>query len=213
MDTASSSAIISATAGISGVLLGNSFVAIKEWLVGRSKRGKDAAYLSIIVVSHLERFANGCLHVAFDDGTSEGRPAGRNGEEYQSTTRPPEFQPLDIQVEWKVLPNELMYEILRLPDQREQIQSRLGGIAEYDDDYPDHTEYFWVRRRDYAELGLRASDLVKRLHTYAGITAENPKPGEWSRDEGLRDVIERIDGERAAAKRRAAERQVPDTLS
>ncbi|WP_082991768.1 hypothetical protein [Paraburkholderia tropica] len=213
MDTASTSAIISAAAGISGVLLGNSFVAIKEWLVGRSKRGKDAAYLAILVVSHLERFANGCLHVALDDGTEEGRPAGRNGEEYEPTTRPPEFQPLDIQVDWKALPNELMYEILRLPDQREQIQNRLGGIAEFDDDYPEHTDYFWARRRDYAELGLRASDLAKRLHRYAGMTVNTPKPGEWSRDEGLREVIVRIDGERAEAERRLAARQVPATLS
>lgn len=212
MDTASSSAIISATAGISGVLLGNSFVAIKEWLVGRSKRGKDAAYLAILVVSHLERFANGCLHVALDDGTEEGRPAGRNGEELQPTTRPPDFQPLDIQVDWKVLSNELMYEILRLPDQREQIQNRLGGIAEYENDYPFHTEYFWVRRRDYAELGLRASRLAKRLHRYAGMTVEIPKAGEWSRDEELREVMERIDHERKLAENRAAEHQVPGML-
>ncbi|CAG9238159.1 hypothetical protein PSP6_80001 [Paraburkholderia tropica] len=116
METGNVSAIISATAGISGVLLGNSFVAVKEWLVGRSKRQKDTAYLAIIVVSHLERFASGCLHVALDDGTESGRPAGNNGDGYVPTVRLPEFQPLDIGVEWKVLPQQLMYSILLLPD-------------------------------------------------------------------------------------------------
>jgi hypothetical protein len=36
MDAGNASAIISATSGISGVLLGNSFVLIKEWIIGRS---------------------------------------------------------------------------------------------------------------------------------------------------------------------------------
>ncbi|CAB3682095.1 hypothetical protein R8871_02569 [Paraburkholderia graminis C4D1M] len=209
MDTGNVSAIISASAGIIGVLLGNSFVTVKELVVNRSKRRKDTAYLAIIVVSHLDRFANGCSSVAWDDGTSEGRPAGRNEEEYRPTTEPPEFQPLDIDVEWKVLPRELMYEILRLPDLREQIQNRLAGIAEYDNDYPEHAEYFWTRRRDYADLGLRTSELSRRLRRHAGMPAEEPKPGEWNRDGGLRDVVKNIDDERAAYERRRREDSAP----
>ncbi|AJW45477.1 Transmembrane protein [Ralstonia mannitolilytica] len=204
MDAGNTSAIISAVAGISGVLLGNSFVAIKEWLTSRSKRQKDTAYLTILVVSHLDRFANGCLHVALDDGTEYGRPAGRYEEEHVATVKPPVFQPLDIDVEWKVLPQELMYPILRLPDQQEQIQNRLAGIAEFDDDYPDHTEFFWARRRDYADLGLQTSDLARRLRKHAGMPVEEPKPGEWCRDEELRDVIKKIDDARTAYELRLA---------
>ncbi|WP_233850461.1 hypothetical protein [Paraburkholderia sp. HD33-4] len=205
MDTGNVSAVISAAAGITGVLLGNSFAAVKEWLVSRSKRRKDTAYLAIIVVSHLDRFANGCFHVALDDGTEEYGPAGDNGEEYAPTTKPPKFQPLDIDVEWKVLQRDLMYAILQLPDQREQIENRLAGIALYDDDYPYHTEYFWARRRDYAELGLLASDLARRLRKLAGMPFEEPKPGEWCRDEELRNVIKKIDDARDAYERRIAE--------
>jgi hypothetical protein len=205
LDTGNVSAIISATAGISGVILGNAFVAIKETLINRSKRKKDSEYLAIIVVSHLDRFANGCSHVAFDDGTEEGRPAGNHGEEYAPTVNPPEFQPLDIDVEWKVLPRDLMYAILRLPDQKEQIQSRLAGIAEFDNDYPDHAEYFWVRRRDYASLGLQASKLAMRLRKLGGLPLEEPEPGDWCRDQALRDVVEKIDEEREAYERRMTE--------
>jgi hypothetical protein len=38
METGSVSAIISATAGVTGVLLGNLFVAVKEWIVSRTRR-------------------------------------------------------------------------------------------------------------------------------------------------------------------------------
>lgn len=196
------SAIISATAGIVGVILGNSFVAIKEWLHSRSRRKKDTAYLAIIVVSHLDRFANGCLHVALDDGTIYGSPAGGNGQEYAPTTKLPEFRPLDIDVEWKVLPQDLMYSILRLPDHAEQIQNKLAGIAEFDDDFPDHTEYFWTRRRDFADLALQVSSLIRRLRAYAGMPLEEPKHGEWSRDEQCASVISTIDQQRRAYEAR-----------
>lgn len=214
MDAGNTSAIISAVAGISGVLLGNTFVAIKEWLTNQSKRQKDAAYLAIVVVSHLDRFANGCLHVALDDGTEEGRPAGRNGE-YVPVAESPEFQPLDIDVEWKALPRELMYPILRLPDQRDQIEHRLAGIAEYDSDYPEHAHYFWTRRRDYADLGLQTSDLARRLRLLAGMPIEAPKPGEWCRDQALREVITMIDDKREAYENRLASNppKVPDVLT
>lgn len=208
MDTANVSAVISAAAGISGVLLGNSFVAVKEWLTNRSKRQKELAYLAIIVVSHLDRFANGCLHVALDNGTEYGRPAGRNEEEYTPTTTPPDFQPLDIDVEWKVLPRDLMYAILRLPDEKEKVQNTLASIAEYDDDYPDHTEYFWTRRSAYADLGLHASSLATRLRRHGGMPLEQPEPGEWSRDAELRDVVKVIDDKRDAHRRRLAEKAI-----
>lgn len=110
MNDAHIAAIISASAGIAGVILGNSFAVIKEWGANRKHDERDSAYLAILVVSHLDNFANSCLHVALDDGTWEGRPAGNNGEYYQTTVKPPEFLPLDIKVEWKVLPRDLMYE-------------------------------------------------------------------------------------------------------
>lgn len=194
MDAGNVSAIISAVAGISGVLLGNSFVAIKEYVTGRTKRRKDMTYLGIIVVSHLDRFANGCMHVAWDDGTECGRPASEDGQNVP-TTRPPEFQPLDFSVEWKLLPKDLLYPILRLPDRQEQLQSELAGVQEYDYSPPDHTEYFWVRRRGYAELGLQAADLARKLCTHSGIP---PEELHLSRDQNMKDVIEQIDAKRKA---------------
>jgi hypothetical protein len=213
MDAVSMSAIISATAGITGVLLGNSFVALKEWIVTRTRRQKDAVYLSINVLSHLERVANQCFHVALDDGTAMGQPAGKDGE-YVPTTKPPEFRPLELDVEWKVLPQDLLYAILRVPDDQAQIENRLWGIDEYDDDYPDHTEFFWVRQRDYAELALSVSNLARRLRAYGKLPpVVEPKPGEWNRDEELQNIIKRVDDARNAYERRVTARPDPFPLT
>ncbi|UNV91809.1 MULTISPECIES: hypothetical protein [unclassified Comamonas] len=200
MNDAHIGAIISAGAGITGVLLGNAFVAIKEWWKDHKKDDRDSTYLAILVVSHLDRFASGCCSVAMDDGTSEGRPAGENGS-HQATVTPPEFSPLEIDVEWKVLPKDLMYEILQIPDRRERLQSRLSGIAEFDFP-PDYTEYFWARRRDYAELGLHVSAIAKRLREHAGMPIELPAEGEWNREAAMQEVIDRIDALRADQEKR-----------
>ena len=63
MDSGNVSAIISAAAGISGVLLGNLFILIKEWWVKRSTVSQNTTYLGIIVASHSDRFASQCYDV------------------------------------------------------------------------------------------------------------------------------------------------------
>ena len=201
MDIGSGPAIISAGSGILGALVGGLIVVGKEMYFNKKKREKETVYLAAIVSSHLERFANSCSNVAFDDGTEYGRPSAENGE-YKPTTTPPEFQPLDIEVEWKVLPNDLIYSILQIPDQQAQVQNRHTGIADFAYDPPFHTEYFWTRRRDYADLGLQASDLARRLRSHAKIPMKAPKLGERSRDQGLREIIEKIDSERESHERR-----------
>lgn len=201
MTDAHIAAIISAGAGIIGVILGNSFVAIKEWLKDSKMDERDSAYLAILVVSHLDRFASGCWHVALDDGTSEGRPAGGDGEFHQVTVSAPEFLPLEIKVEWKVLPKELMYDILQIPDKREHIENRLSGVWDFDDP-PEYTEFFWSRQRDYAELGLSVCAVAKKLRGFAGMPIEEKQQGDWSREVSLQDVIDLIDAKRAAHEKR-----------
>jgi hypothetical protein len=205
MNDAHIAAIIGAGAGITGVILGNSFVAIKEWLKDRKKDERDSAYLAILVVSHLDRFANGCWYVALDDGTSEGRPAG--GEYHHVTVSAPEFLPLEIRVEWKVLPKDLMYDILQIPDKREHIENRLTGVWEFDDP-PEYTDFFWTRQRDYAQLGLRVSAVAKKLRIYANMPIETSPPGDWNREVSLQEVIDKVDAERAAYEKRLAGRSL-----
>lgn len=206
MNDAHIAAIIGAGAGIIGTLLGNSFVAVKEWLGNRKREKRDGSYLAILVVSHLDRFANGCLVVAHDDGTENGQPAG-NGEYYRDTVSAPVFLPLSIEVEWKVLPKDLMYDVLQIPDKREQIENRIASIWEFDDP-PERCEYFRTRQRDYAELGLHVSAVATRLRKYSGMEITKVPPGEWSREIAMQEIIDKIDKERAAHERRVATNSV-----
>ena len=200
MESGYVSAIISATAGLAGVTVGAFLTYLKERRAERLKDRKDGSYLAIIVVSHLDRFTNGCWCVAFDDGASEeGRPAGKDGT-HQITVKPPAFRPLEIEVEWRALPQELMYDILKIPDKQDHIENFLANPG-FEDPH-NHDEFFWARRRDYAQLGLHVSQVAKRLRKHANIPIVEGPPGEWNREVSLQEIIDKVDDERAEWEQR-----------
>jgi hypothetical protein len=194
---------ISATAGLGGVWLGGQLTSKREEARESERIKKETIYLAIFVVAHLDRFANACLHVAFDDGTEEGRPAG-NGGCYAPTVTPPTFDPLGLDVNWKVLSADLMYGILGLPYRIEQLQHHILGTWEFDSP-PEYVEFFWARQHGYAVLGLEVSELAQRLREHAALPSAPREPGAWNRDDQLRELRDKITGERDAYERRTTE--------
>lgn len=193
--------LISAASGLCGVWLGGRLTWKRESLREAERVGKESSYLAILVVAHLERFANGCWSVACDDGTSEGRPAGRDGEYYMATSEIPTFDPLVLDVNWKVLPSNLMFEILNLPYKNEQLVSHIAGVGEFADP-PDYTDYFWARQYGFAELGLEVSELSRQLRLHAGLLIAGVIAGEANRDDSLREKMTKITNERRNYKSR-----------
>lgn len=68
--------LIPALSGLGGVWLGGSLTSKRERMKEVALSEKETSYLAILVVSHLDRFADGCVAVVGDDGTSYGQPAG-----------------------------------------------------------------------------------------------------------------------------------------
>lgn len=198
---------ISAAAGLTGVWLGGRLNWQREEARERARDTKEVSYLAILVVAHLERFANACVHVALDDGTEEGRPAGSGGC-WAPTVRPPTFDPLSFDVNWKSLPADLMYDILGMPYRIEQLQQEIASVYEYDDP-PDYGEYFWARQNGYSVLGLEFSELGRRLREHAYLPAPPDEPSSWNRDNQLRKQRDKVVSERAAwfARRAVQEQQ------
>lgn len=195
--------LISAVTALGGVWLGGHLTSKREASRERERVEKEASYLSIIVVAQLDRFLNGCVDVAFDDGTSEGRPAGRDGTSHETTVQTPTFAPLDLDVDWKVLPAELMYGILNLPHQIEQLAHRVAR-AEDVSSAPDYAELFWTRQGGYALLGLEVSALAQRLRAHARLPPDKPADDEWNRDRALRQLADEVAQAKAAHEARIA---------
>lgn len=108
--------------------IGKDFVA---YWIGRRNSGR---YAAVRIVCILDQFAEKCVDVAGDDGTAEGRPAGRtaSGEEYyEAQVDPPEPPVFPDDIDWTGEPKrvEKWFADLRKADKAKR---RLSLLTEAD---------------------------------------------------------------------------------
>ncbi|UCV13693.1 hypothetical protein [Quatrionicoccus australiensis] len=154
----------SAVFGLIGVVIGSLLTIAKEWWFQQRRAKKDATYLSIKVSCELLKFAGSCANVAGDSGEEDG-----NGCCIPRTSTP-SFKPEMFDVEWKALPDRLMFEILDLPFKIEQADETISGVYEYVAGPPDYSEWYEERQLQYATLGLFALNVAAQLRSYVGLT-------------------------------------------
>jgi hypothetical protein len=205
MEAATVSAIISATAGISGVVLGGAITTWKDVWLAKRKTHTDAQYLAILLGTDLGLYIDACMAVAFDDGREEG--PWSDFEERSPRTETPVFNPRDLDVEWKSLPPDLLDDIFSLPKGAGELRARLSQIEEYISDPPDHPEYFWQRRTGWAEIGLDVSAIVRRLRKHAGLPSPAATDFLRMRDARLHEAIREVENERKQVADRIARRR------
>ncbi len=175
--------------GLMGVALGFLLTVAKEWWFQNRKNRKDVEYLCIQIACMLERFIGGCVEVVYDDGLCQG--------EYDSdgcrSTRvsPPNFEPEIVEVEWKSLPANLMYEVLNLPSNIEVANLRISGAFKYAASPPDYIEGFEERQFQYALLGIKASKLSSKLRNFSKLPERDM--GDWNSVDFLKDKVQKIE--------------------
>lgn len=188
--------------GLVGVLLGAFLTVAKEWWFQRRRDRKDAEYLAIQVSCSLERYVGGCAGVVGDDGLSEGQP-DRDGFS-RARVSVPKFEPELLNVEWKCLPSNLMYEVLDFPNKAEAARQSVAAVLEYSATPPDFAEWFEERQYHYATLGIDASRLAAKLREHVGIPA--PSERDW-------DPVDYMERDRSSIdERRKVRDNRPDPL-
>lgn len=195
-----------AVIGFAGVLVGIMATigkdVVSHW-IGKRNAGR---YAAVRIVCILDQYVEKCVEVAADDGTSEGRPAGRtsSGEEYYSaqidSPEPPAF-PEDI--DWTSISPDLMYRVLALPNLAVETERFVRGASEHSCP-PDYAEFFQARWEGYAALGLETIEIIAALRRTFGL----PKPSiaignpDWDAARFLRqkkdEVLSLREAERAA---------------
>lgn len=168
----------SGIAGLIGVVVGSSLTLIKDLLLQGKKDRKDLVLLAIQVAAQLEKFAADCASVAGDDGEEN-----EHGLTHTSVASP-KFDVKAHDVEWKVVPPDLLLKILDLPYQAELADGAISAAAEFADP-PDYWEYFEERQYQYAGLGIDAAGLAAELRRVAKIQGR-PK-GTWDPVAAMKD--------------------------
>lgn len=179
----------SGTAGLIGVVVGATITSIREFLVHRGNRRRNAIYLASRVSSMLERFVVDCARASCDTG--EPDPEGNYYPRYAT----PQFDPTTLDVDWKTLPAGLMYSILDLPYRIEVAEGSIEAASENDGFYEE-------RRFQFATLGLEASVLVVRLLSHAGLP-ERPTQKWDPVDTMRRELSEIVEARRLGEVRHA----------
>lgn len=201
--------IISALSGLGGVWLGGWITNRREAHKEIAQRAQATAYLAILVSAHLDHLADQSLSVSYDDGTSEGRPAGKDQEYHATTVKAPIFDPLALSVDWRILPTGLMHDVLTLPQLQAQVNRYLDHIWEYDDP-PEFSDYFRSRQLEYARIAVKAAELAVRLRKHAKLPTHRSEVEGFDRDARLSERLAEL--EKAEAQRKSAWSPIPDGI-
>lgn len=167
--------MIEALIGLAGVIVGSVITISKDTWVSWLERRRDGSYSAIRLICSLEEYADKCVDVVLDDGTAEGRPAGRtnSGEEYyevQVATPEPLAFPDDIS--WRSLPSEFVHRALALPNKARSTDRHIDASGEHSFP-PDYEEVFDARQKGYAQLGVDALQLADDLRKQYGISVKS----------------------------------------
>ena len=187
--------MIEAIFGLVGVILGSVLTIAKDSFAAWRQRKQEGSYSAIRLICILHEYADHCIDVVQDDGTSHGMPAGvtTGGESYYAAQvrqpAPPQY-PNDI--EWRSLPEGLMHQVLGLPNKARTTDRYIDGQSEYVDTPPDYSEFFDARQEGYARLGYDALILAERLAEKYQIegTLKFDFGYDWDAKSFLRDTIE-----------------------
>ncbi len=173
-----------AVIGLLGVILGSVLTGLKDVIAHFFAKKRDGRYAAVRLIAVLDEYAQKCVSVVGDDGTAEGRPAGRteHGEEYlvaQIDTPPPPTYPDDI--DWRSISFGMMYRTLALPSTASETDRYISASSDHAHP-PDFDEFFVARQEGYAHLGLEALSLIKDLRSEFDLPEPSAKFWDWGWD-------------------------------
>ncbi len=175
----------SALYGLIGVVLGFALTWLKDLYSQRTKNKKDAEYLCIQVTSMLDRFISACLNVVCDDGQPDETGY------YRTQVATPVLEPEKLEVNWKSLSTDLLYEVLSFPLQIENAEASIHSTFEFVASPPEYSEVFEERKFQYAKLGIKASKLAGRLRQYSRLPEKEIE--DWDPTQRMHQMIKEVE--------------------
>ena len=165
--------------GLVCVILGAILTRSGDWVVHFFKQRSNGRYAAVRIITLLDGYAQKCASVVSDDGTCEGRPAGRTEEGleyYAIQVKTPEAPAFPDDIDWLSIDFNLMYRILSLPNTARETDRDISAEAEYSSD-PENNEVIVARQEGYAHLGLEVVNLIKELRKEFGLPAKFRRGG------------------------------------
>ncbi|MCB1784445.1 MAG: hypothetical protein KDI13_10690 [Alphaproteobacteria bacterium] len=187
--------------GLVGVLIGSAISWFQAYWLNKEDTKKAARYLAIRVVCILDKYIEDCFAVVKDDGLSYGQRTPEGCLEPQVKSPGAPVFPDDV--DWKSIDHDLMYEILSFPSDVEAADRGIAFTWDMVATPPDYEEGFEDRAFHYAQFGLRAYELAKKLRKEYRIPAKEYE--EWNPVSELEKELRDIKEARVRREKRNAE--------
>lgn len=154
-----------AVIGLIGVIVGSAITISKDVWLSWLERRREGSYSAIRLVCILEEYADKCIDVVYDDGTTYGQPAGRmeDGQSYldpQVTIPAPLEYPNNIS--WRSIQKPVMHRALALSNKARSTNRHISAASDHASP-PDYEEVFEARQEGYAQLGLDSLEIADDL--------------------------------------------------
>ncbi|QRK80176.1 hypothetical protein [Shewanella sp. LZH-2] len=169
----------------------------------RNQRKQEQYYLAVMVTMHLDRFFDEAVFVCGDNGQPN-----QDGYYYPKVVSPKIELP-SKDVDWRSLPQELMREILWLPERIHDAEGYIDGVREHAAFPPDFEEFFEARQYEFAKLALLANKLSIKLRKVAKLPLRTIGDQYYDPVTSMIKLVAEIDkrrDDRAITSRRMSER-------
>jgi hypothetical protein len=141
-----------------GVLLG----AFKDIFTDHWKRRRLTKYNAMLLATTLDQLISDCLDVIFDPQCEDQQGIS------QATAPTPKIE-WPAQLEWSLIPTELMYRCLLIPASIKRANESTSFVYNVIAGPPDYSEYFEERDDCYSQIGLAAVHILNRLNESYGV--------------------------------------------
>lgn len=189
-----------AAAAVSIPLLVNT---CKDFYFDFQKRKTERNYLVVQLIYLLDDFVFNCGEVCWDQGFDPNYPQP-DDHEYEAQTKDPVFDMSSVKGDHKYLEPMMLYKLQGINVEIAKSKEKLREITnEPSFDYEDVKYFFEQRRREFANIGLKASHIADELR----INFKVPYRDEWNPRDTIIKSINQMDRQRAVLAFKRMERK------
>ncbi|MDR6350848.1 hypothetical protein [Pantoea sp. SORGH_AS_0659] len=191
---------IGAAAAVSIPLIVNT---CKDFYFDYQKRKTEKNYIAVQLIYLLDDFVYQCGEVAWDQGYNPAYPEPEDYT-YEAQVESPTFDMSSVKGEHKYLEPLMLYKLQSINVEIAKAKDTLREITSSPDfDHDSISYYFTVRRREFAEVGIKASLIADEIRNNFKV----PYHDDWNPRETIILSLKNMNRQRAVSKIISMERR------
>ncbi|MDL2195819.1 hypothetical protein [Shewanella algae] len=149
--------------GLLGVIVGFVLNLIYGTWGKRNQKKQEQYYLAVVVTLQLDRFFDNAVKLCSDNGMKD-----EHGD-YCPSVPYPELELPGSEVNWRCLPQNVMKDILWMPETIREALLVIDSIREHRAERPDFDEFYEARQYEFAKIALTANELSSKLRKIVAL--------------------------------------------